>query len=477
MPDNAPALAERVRIAISPDRMSVTATAVPPPPPQPEPDGGAAAPIEAGPAPEPVTHEEVLRALEAAGVVYGIDEGAVSEAVAIPGQPVIVARGTPATRGVDGTIQWLAEVTHTPGEPTVRDDGSVDFHHLNWVGIVRKGQVLAQKVPPQPGTPGTTVEGQKVPPAPVREGILPKGKNLIPAGDGSGIVAGCDGHLTILASGYAVLPVLEIRGNVDYSTGNIDFPGTVTVSGDVTAGFEVRATGEVLVGGAISGGTVEAAGSVRVARGILGSKTGSVKSGRDVVARFIENGHVTAAVNACVSDAIMHSRVTAGRKIEVLGRPGLVVGGLLRAGLELSCNTLGSTNGASTEVEIGGDPKDRDRFRELYFQIKQLDRELGEIENKLKPAGNPGSWLTQEMVFRLTCDLEAVRRQRLALQAEQMECLNRVESVKVGRVLVSSAVKHGVKVSIGAPSTLIEQDMGPAKFILDPNEGILIRPY
>lgn len=470
MPDNAPEWAERVKITISPDRMSVTVAVVPPPPP-PETD------IQADTAPVPVTQKEVLQALEAAGVVHGIDEGAVAEAVAVPGLPAVAARGTSPVRGVDGTVRWMAEVTRTPGEPTVRDDGSVDFHQLNWVGIVRKGQVLARRIPPQPGIPGTTIEGKEVPSPPLREAVLPKGKNLVPTEDGAQIIAGCDGHLTLLATGYTILPVLEIRGNVDYSTGNINFPGTVNVAGDVTTGFEVKATGDILVGGAISGGSVEATGSVRVGRGILGSKTGSVKAGKDVVTRFVENSNITAAINVIVSDAIMHSRVTAGRKIEVLGQPGMVVGGLLRAGLELSCSILGSNNAASTEVEIGADPKDRDRFRELFFQVKQLDRELEETENKLKSASNPGSGLTQEMVFRLNCDLEAVRRQRLALEAEQAEVMDRIETVKIGRILASESVKFGVRLTIGAPSMLIECEMGPTKFILDPNQGILAKPY
>jgi len=34
---------------------------------------------------------------------------------------------------------------------------------------------------------------------------------------------------------------LEIEGDVDYNTGNIEFPGIVIIKGDVKPGFVVRA--------------------------------------------------------------------------------------------------------------------------------------------------------------------------------------------------------------------------------------------
>lgn len=63
----------------------------------------------------------------------------------------------------------------------------------------------------------------------------------------SGLIATMDGHLEYSNGAFYVRPVLEIRGDVDYSTGNIDFIGDVQIAGDVRENFSVRATGSITV--------------------------------------------------------------------------------------------------------------------------------------------------------------------------------------------------------------------------------------
>ncbi len=42
---------------------------------------------------------------------------------------------------------------------------------------------------------------------------------------------------------------MPFRGDVDFSEGNIDFHGTVTVAGDVLSGFEIRAKKNIMIWG------------------------------------------------------------------------------------------------------------------------------------------------------------------------------------------------------------------------------------
>lgn len=37
-------------------------------------------------------------------------------------------------------------------------------------------------------------------------------------------------------------PVYTIKGDIDYSVGNIDFKGSVRIGGNVVAGFSIKAT-------------------------------------------------------------------------------------------------------------------------------------------------------------------------------------------------------------------------------------------
>ena len=53
-----------------------------------------------------------------------------------------------------------------------------------------------------------------------------------------------------------------------------------------------------------------------------------------------------------VSDAIMHSNISAGQAIQVTMNKGLLVGGLSRAGALIEANIIGSHLATSTELEV-----------------------------------------------------------------------------------------------------------------------------
>ena len=53
-----------------------------------------------------------------------------------------------------------------------------------------------------------------------------------------------------------VSPVFQLNGDVDFSSGDIDFRGNVSINGNVTAGFKVRASGDIEVNGFIENSEV-----------------------------------------------------------------------------------------------------------------------------------------------------------------------------------------------------------------------------
>src|SRR5690606_15317621 len=125
-----------------------------------------------------------------------------------------------------------------------------------------------------------------------------------------------------------------VPGDVDFSTGNIDFIGSVKVMGSVRNGFSVKAAGNVEIMGRLEGGFINTGGNIVVKEGIVGQGKGNIKAGGSVYARFLENAQVEARKDVLVGDSIMHSTVRAGGKIVVNGKKGKIVGGLCFAGRE-----------------------------------------------------------------------------------------------------------------------------------------------
>ncbi len=129
-----------------------------------------------------ITLEEVSEKIQAAGVVYGIDEEAVKRAYERPGFPAICARGTAPVAGTDASVRYNFDES-LKGRPTELDDGRVDFKDLNMFTVVNKGDLLAEKIPPLAGTPGTDVLGQTVSAKNGRDIPVPAGKNVVVEGN------------------------------------------------------------------------------------------------------------------------------------------------------------------------------------------------------------------------------------------------------------------------------------------------------
>ena len=89
---------------------------------------------------------------------------------------------------------------------------------------------------------------------------------------------------------------------------------------------------------------------------------GILTSGGDVIARYIENSNVEAK-NDIKSEAIMHSNVKCGNKLELSGRKGLLVGGSCKVGKEIIAKVIGSHMATVTDIEVGVDPSLRERFK------------------------------------------------------------------------------------------------------------------
>jgi uncharacterized protein (DUF342 family) len=132
-----------------------------------------------------------------------------------------------------------------------RSDGSVDFHAVTSNLSVNEGDVLARRRPPVPGTPGVDVLGAAIPVTPAVDRLLGPmaGKGTEVKGDE--LVAVRAGRPVFSGTKVEVLPVFDVKGDVNYAVGNIRFNGDVTISGDVHPGFTIEAEGSVTIRGIV----------------------------------------------------------------------------------------------------------------------------------------------------------------------------------------------------------------------------------
>lgn len=259
---------------------------------------------------EVTTYDEFMRDMRMRDICYGVKSETI-KALYEQGQKeyctdILVAEGEPPRHGTDAYIEYFFN-TDLNVKPALNEDGSVDFFHLNTVCGCSKGEMLARIVPADEGDPGHNVYGNLIRPRNVKRVTLKYGMNIQLSEDKLSISSMVDGHVTLVDDKVFVSNILELE-NVDSSTGNIDYEGSVEVRGNIMANFEVRARGDIVVRGVVEGARLIAGGDIIIQRGANGMNKGVLASKGNVVSKFLENITVSAA-GYVSSESILHSVV------------------------------------------------------------------------------------------------------------------------------------------------------------------------
>lgn len=390
-------------------------------------------------------------------------------------EPILIAEGSKPVNGEDAKILYNFE-TDSHNVRLKETDGKVDFKELNLVQNVVQGQVLAKKVPPQKGTGGRTVTGKLLPAKDGMDVQMQVGKNVRLSDDRNTALAEINGQVMIAGGKIVVEPIYVVAGDVSLKTGNILFLGTVIIKGSVSDGFSVKASGNIEVHGSVGKSVLDAEGDVLVHQGITGKNTGTVTAGGDLYSKFIENAHVEAGGLVVVSDGIINSEVFSNRKVLCRGRRASIVGGSVRAAEEINAKTLGSVAGMETRLEVGYDPKSKERLAELDSEREDLRRKLDEVNlnmSTLKNLVKQRKKLSQERVesFKQTKKQKAELEERLVeISEESTKIQDYLGQLKVsGRISASGVVHPGVKIHIKDAPLDVRNEFKSVTFVMENN--------
>ena len=416
--------------------------------------------LQALPADEGKRSAIMLQAVEAlrserVGVMHGLDEVALQAALDDAQlQKHVVARGTPARDGVDGAVRLHFEQSRS-NAPKVLEDGRVDYRDLNLFTTVTEGQVLVTLTPAVPAQDGMTVRGKPLASRKAKEVHMPTGSNVRVSEDGLTMTAARNGRVDLLKGRVIVSDYYEVNGNVDMSTGNIDFVGDVIVRGNVIAGMTVTAGGNIEVYGIVEAATLKAGGNIILYKGMQGMDKGELRCEGDLVARFIERARVS-AVGKVTADAVLHSHVDSGQALCVTGARGALVGGMVRSGEMVVARVAGAVSQTNTVIEVGVNPVHRERQRTLTQQIERMPFEIYKVERLLKNMAADPTEANKALAIKLVASHKHMTQQIEACREELAELESAMAQAVKGRVHVLGRVYPGVKLVIGTISLTIK---------------------
>ena len=419
---------------------------------------------------EIMNETEILQELKHKGLQFGVKEDVVEEYAKhrVYCTDILIAEGLEPVQGSDASIEYFFS-TDIHAKPTLLEDGSVDFYNLNTINHCTKGDMLARLTPAVQGECGKTVTGETLKPREVRRLTLHYGRNISISEDKTCIYSEVNGHVVLVEDKVFVSDVLEVE-NVDISTGNIDYEGSVLVRGNVCSNFSVVSRGNIEVRGIVEGAYLQAEGDIIIARGMNGMGKGELKAGGNIVVKFMEN--VTAEAQGYVSaETILHSRVFAGTDVTVTGKKGFIAGGRVCATNSINVKTLGSSMGADTIVEVGVDPGLKNKFQQYQKDVMDARSELDRIEGIISSAKKrlaAGTTILEEQAKFVAASI--VKKGELVSeintkekQIEEMQDL--LEGKRIAHITVTGEVYPGTKVCISEVSMVVKSICQYCRFV------------
>ena len=394
------------------------------------------------------------------------------------GEKVLIAEGIKAIDGKDGYVKYNFELDKK-ATPKVKDDGTVDYRELDIINNVKKGDVLAELIPAKDGKDGYRVTGEIIKYKPGKPPYIKYGKNIELLEDGKTLVSKIDGLVELRGNRLIVSELFEVK-NVNNETGNIYFNGTVLVRENALNGFQIKADGDVEVRGVVEGAYIENKGDVIIRQGIQGYNRPTIQTKGNITTKFVENAIINAGGNI-MAEAIMHSQIDCKGKINLIGKRGLIVGGICRAGKEIKAKTIGSSMATSTILEVGTDPYALERKEKLKQELEIAEENLDKITKSLnllenlKKANRLDGEKTQ-MYLRLLKTRNMLLEKLRDNKKEYEELDKNIANLSRGIVKVSETIYPGVKIIIGNSNYFVRDEMKRCTFYREEGE-IKIGPY
>lgn len=286
------------------------------------------------------------------------------------------------------------------------------------------------------------------------------------SGDGTIFISEIDGMVSYSKGTISVHPIYKIEGNVDYSTGNIVFEGTVDVSRDIITGFTVEAARDLVVGGTVEGAEVKSGGNINIKGGVPGQEKGEVEAGGDIFARYIAESNVFCGGNIVVENSILDSNVRCLGS--VIASNSSIVGGSLFSNRGIMCKNLGSNMEIPTQVTVGEDQDVYSKYLEISKKLSQAEEDMKVLETDMVVLRNdPGQLQMLEGEHSLLKEkIEGLEKELMQLTKGHML------EAPVYKIAVLRALFPGVRISMSGSVFNVRSALkGPLLIFFNKSKG------
>jgi len=394
-------------------------------------------------------------------------------------EDLLMAQGVKPKPGRDTQFEPLIDISE---DLPLREDerGRVDMHQTHEFIVVEAGTPLMRRKAASPGRAGLDVLGQVLPAQTGKERTYSKSCEGVEPDpqDPNVLRAALRGHPVLIPQGIKVDPTLRLK-EVNLSTGNVDFDGSVEVAGDVTSGFVVKATGDILVRGTVEKADIRAGKNLTIQGGVVGEDVGlndetkpilrtRLRAGGNLSAAFVSLAELRAGRDLSLREYSMHATLGAGRDL-LLGQPsgkGCLIGGRAQAGRAVVANIIGSEASVATEVSAGRAPQKRRLLARLRQELALCEQNQDKLLASLEAArAQKDNALSSDKLTRVQQTLDSLRKRQERLKSLIERLVKRHSSNEAAFVEARRHIYANVGITIESTRHSYQQDQGPRKLV------------
>jgi hypothetical protein len=339
--------------------------------------------------------------------------------------------------------------------------------------MAKTGQLLARLIEPKQGTAGKNVLGEQIVAPDGLPAALTAGEGVKIGKNSNEFYAEINGSIIVNGSIISVVNTYVVNGDIDFSTGNIQFNGNVLINGNIPDGFEVKAEGDIIVAKIVESARLEAGRDIVIKGGIQGKGKGLISAGRDIKVGYAQNARHEAQGNIYIGNFAINSYIFTSKNLSMLEKRGAVIGGEVFAQRGIDVRELGSESGVKTFVEVGTNYLVLRRISELDAAIGFCERNIQKINEGLKvflnrvKAGSTMNDSMKQVVAKTVEKKKDLEQRRTVMFAKRSDLFAQSRERELCYVKVKSTCFPDVYLKIKEFKTVVSKSRGNVRFFED----------
>ncbi len=345
---------------------------------------------------------------------------------------LILAKGNPPKSPIPEKIEFFEkfipllknEKSLELSNKEISEEVSEDLRDLcQRIICVKKEEPIGRWYPPIPGTPGLNIWGDPIEPPPLTEkSTFVLGNNLYIDENDNLIKAKENGVIIIEKDKIEVYPEYTLKGDVDFSTGNIYFIGkSLIIQGDIKFGFKVVCKGKLELQGSTENKVyIEVEGNF-ICHGIIRGEETTVKVKGETEIKSVEFAILEIEGDLIINNYLIFSKTIVYGNIKSVAGKGIIYGGNIKCSGNIEAKILGNEGHTPTKIFAGYNPT----LMEPYKKALQEEAILKETLERLNQGIKFGEKLKK--YEKLTPEKEKIL---FKLKEEAEKCYNTLEKIK-----------------------------------------------